>query len=115
MMYVLHDGTGLSREDCLHWSKPLRKAAADLKRPAFYCSREPRLDDGWTGLLHDLPAIAQDDGTRLLAWLAKQSESHIANWQLMAEAVGYEPVADYTEFEGWAEDPTLKPVKGIER
>lgn len=29
MMYVLHDGTGLSREDCLHWSKPLRKAAAD--------------------------------------------------------------------------------------
>lgn len=44
MMYVLYDGTpmlrlpdgtGLSREDCLHWSKLLRKAAADLKRPAF--------------------------------------------------------------------------------
>lgn len=153
MMYVLYDGTpmlrlpdgtGLSREDCLHWSKLLRKAAADLKRPAFQsvshvrvdgltvkvkmfrdngktsehvfrCSREPRLDGGWVGLLHDLPAIAQDDGTRLLAWLAKQSENHIANWQLMAEAVGYEPVADYTEFEGWAEDPTLKPVEGIER
>lgn len=85
MMYVLYDGTpmlrlpdgtGLSREDCLHWSKLLRKAAADLKRPAFqsvshvrvdgltvkvkmfrdngktsehvfHCSREPRLDGGW--------------------------------------------------------------------
>lgn len=81
----------------------------------FHCSREPRLDGGWVGLLHDLPAIAQDDGTRLLAWLAKQSENHIANWQLMAEAVGYEPVADYTEFEGWAEDPTLKTVEGAER
>ena len=91
--YVLHDGTpmlrlpdgtGLSREDCLRWSKLLRKAAADLKRPAFQsvsyvrvdglavrvkafrdngktsehvfrCSREPRLDGGWAGLLHDLP------------------------------------------------------------
>lgn len=151
--YVLHggtpmlrlpDGTGLSREDCLRWSKLLRKAAADLKRPAFQsvsyvrvdglavrvkafrdngktpehafqCSRSPRLDDGWVGLLHDLPAIAQDDGTGLLAWLAEQSENHIANWQLMAEAVGYEPAADYTEFEGWTEDPTLKTVEGIER
>ena len=81
----------------------------------FRCSREPCLDDGWTGLLHDLPAITQDDGMQLLAWLAKQSENHIANWQLMAEAVGYEPVADYTEFEGWTEDPTLKPVEGIEQ
>lgn len=151
--YVLHDGTpvlrlpdgtGLSREDCLRWSKLLRKAAADLKRPAFQsvsyvrvdglavrvkafrdngktsehvfrCSRSPRLDDGWVGLLHDLPAIAQDDGTGLLAWLAEQSENHIANWQLMAEAVGYEPAADYTEFEDWAEDPTLKTVEGAER
>lgn len=99
-MLRLPDGTGLSREDCLHWSELLRKAAADLKRPAFqsvshvrvdgstvnvkmfrdngktsehvsHCSREPRMDGGWAGLLHDLPAIAQDDGTRLLAWLAE--------------------------------------------
>lgn len=35
--------------------------------------------------------------------------------QLMAEAVGYEPAADYTEFEDWAEDPTLKTVEGAER
>lgn len=33
----------------------------------------------------------------------------------MAEAVGYEPAADYTEFEDWAEDQILKTVEGAER
>lgn len=53
MMYVLYDGTpmlrlpdgtGLSREDCQHWSKLLRKAAADLKRPAFQSVSHVRVD-----------------------------------------------------------------------
>ena len=57
MMYVLYDGTpmlrlpdgtGLSREDRLHWSKPLRKAAADLKRPeCLPCVRMGELDQSW--------------------------------------------------------------------
>lgn len=153
MMYVLYDGTpmlrlpdgtGLSREDCLYWSKLLRKAAADLKRPAFqivfgvhvdgstvavlvfrdngktsehvfHCSRPPRLDDGWSGLLHDLPNIAQDDGTGLLSWLAKRPDNIIANWQLLAGMIGHEPVANYRDYEDWVEDPTVKPLEGVDR
>lgn len=53
--------------------------------------------------------------TALPCCACRTVRKHIANWQLMAEAVGYEPAADYTEFEGWTEDPTLKTVEGIER
>ena len=43
-MLRLPNGTGLSREDCLHWSKLLRKAAAALKRPAFQSVSHVRVD-----------------------------------------------------------------------